>query len=114
GFVFTALVDAEAAVDERQSTGAVRRAALTHDRCQVLVRQLHHVGKLIEADAAALTEQRVVVATVEVHAPPGKLIEILLALLRGHDQTTVAHEAGRKLLIEQERELPDFPALEHV
>ena len=110
GVARAALIDAEAAVDDRERAGAARRAAGAEDRRQVPVGELDDLGELVEADAGALPEQRMIVAAVEVHAPPRELVEARRALLGREDQATVEHEGRRELLIEQERELPDRAA----
>src|SRR4051812_2737054 len=75
------LIDTDAAVDERERTGPVRSAAIGEDGGEVFVGELDHARELVEPDAAALTEQRMVVTAVEVDAATRELIKIHGALL---------------------------------
>ncbi len=99
------VVDAERAIEDAEHAALVLPARLAEDRREVLVGELDHLARLVEADRPALRVERVVVAAVEVLAAQGELIEARLALHRAEDDAAVVHEARPALHVQLEREL---------
>ena len=87
---------------------AVSGIERTRDHGEVAVRQLDHLGRRLEPDRAALREQRVVVAAVQVLPARRELMEVARTLLGGEDQAAVRHEARCEFLVRQKCELADL------
>ena len=90
----------------------MRGVLIAEDGGEVFVGELDHLGHLRVADGAPLAIERMVVASVEVHAATSELVETGRAFFGAEDEPPVGHHRRVELLVQKKGQLSDAAGLD--